>query len=59
MHELKARHMFTPENAEDILREEVGLVFAKVLEHAGVFKRTQAGRAAFARFAAAVDGRTS
>ena len=57
--ELKARHMFTPENAEDILREEVGLVFAKVLEHAGVFKRTQAGRAAFARFAAAVDGRTS
>ena len=37
------------ENAR-VLREEVGLVFAKVLEHAGVFKRNEEGRAAFGRF---------
>ena len=28
----------TADNVEDILRDEVGKVFAKVLEHAGVFK---------------------
>lgn len=55
--ELKARHTFTAGNAEDILREEVGHVFAQVLEHAGVYKRTQAGRAAFARFVHAVNAR--
>ena len=55
--ELKARRTFTLENAEDILREEVGHVFAQVLEHAGVYKRTQAGRAAFVRFVHAVNAR--
>ncbi|MGM9557709.1 MAG: UDP-glucose--hexose-1-phosphate uridylyltransferase [Oscillospiraceae bacterium] len=55
--ELKARHTFTSGNAEDILREEVGHVFAQVLEHAGVYKRTQAGRAAFVRFVHAVNAR--
>ena len=55
--ELKARHTFTAGNAEDILREEVGHVFAQVLEHAGVYKRTQAGRAAFVRFVHAVNAR--
>ena len=40
----------TPENALDVVRHETGLVFAKVLEHAGVYKRTEAGRAAFLRF---------
>ena len=49
--ELKARHSFTADNAEEILRQEVGVVFMKVLEHAGVFKRDEAGRAAFLRFA--------
>ena len=34
---------------------EVGKVFAKVLEHAGVFKRTPEGRAAFLRFIDAVN----
>ena len=32
------------------LHEEIGLVFAKVLEHAGVYKRDAAGREAFDRF---------
>ncbi len=48
--ELMSRHTFTPENAGDILREEVGKVFAKVLEHAGVYKCTEEGRSAFLRF---------
>ena len=37
-------------NAGDILQNEVGKVFAGVLEDAGVFKRTEEGRAAFERF---------
>ena len=38
-----------------ILREETGLVFAKVLAHAGVYKRTEEGRAAFERFVTYVN----
>ena len=52
--ELKTRHVFTPENAEAILRQEVGAVFARVLEDAGVFKREEQGKRAFARFLATV-----
>ena len=37
-------------NVEDILQKEVGLVFAKVLEHAGVYKRNEQGKAAFKKF---------
>ena len=48
--ELKTRHVFTAENAEELLRQEVGAVFAQVLEHAGVFKRTPEGQEAFLRF---------
>ena len=54
MEELSARHTFTAENTKAILEQEVGAVFARVLEDAGVYKRTDAGRAAFQRFAAAI-----
>jgi len=54
--ELKTRYTFTAENAEGILRQEVGVVFMKVLEHAGVFKRDEQGKAAFLRFAQSVNG---
>ena len=47
---LKTRHTFTKENTAAILQEEVGKVFCKVLEHAGVYKRTEVGREAFLRF---------
>ena len=47
---LKTRYTFTEENAEQILRTEVGRVFAQVLEHAGVYKRNAEGKAAFLRF---------
>ena len=40
----------TPENIHEIIREEIGKVFAKVLECAGVYKRTEEGQQAFARF---------
>ncbi len=49
--ELLKRHPeFSAENAEDILRFEVGAVFEQVLCDAGVFKRNDAGKAAFRRF---------
>ncbi len=38
------------ENITDIIHAEVGKVFATVLEHAGVFKRDENGKAAFMRF---------
>ncbi|MBQ9686713.1 MAG: UDP-glucose--hexose-1-phosphate uridylyltransferase [Oscillospiraceae bacterium] len=52
--QLKARYTFTADNAEEILRAEVGEVFKTVLEHAGVFKRDAQGRAAFEKFTASV-----
>ncbi len=52
--ELRTRYDFTRDNTADILRQEVGVVFSKVLEHAGVFKRDETGRAAFLRFAESV-----
>ena len=52
--ELKKKYRFTPDNAEEILQKEVGEVFKTVLEHAGVFKRDEAGRAAFLRFVESV-----
>ena len=43
-------YTITAENALDIVQKETGLVFAQVLEHAGVYKRTPEGREAFLRF---------
>lgn len=48
--ELKKAYTFIKENAEDILKAEVGKVFARVLEDAGVYKCTTEGREAFLRF---------
>ena len=45
----------TADNITDILQREVGLVFAQVLEHAGVYKRTEEGKKAFLRFAESVN----
>ena len=44
----------TRENVNGILRTEVGNVFARVLEDAGVYKCDENGRAAFGRFLASV-----
>ena len=53
--ELMRKHEFTPENADEILRQEVGAVFVRVLEDAAVFKRTPDGRAALQRFITSVN----
>lgn len=48
---LKAEHPdVTEERAEEIIRVSVGQIFARVLEDAGVYKRTPEGQAAFLRF---------
>ena len=52
---MKQTYTFTAENTMDILQQEVGKIFSQVLEHAGVYKRDAAGRAAFLRFAEAVN----
>ncbi|MBQ2158169.1 MAG: UDP-glucose--hexose-1-phosphate uridylyltransferase [Oscillospiraceae bacterium] len=44
------KYDITAENALDIVKRETGKVFARVLEHAGVYKRDGAGKAAFLRF---------
>ncbi len=53
--ELMEKQTFTPDNTACILKMEVGKVFAQVLEHAGVYKRTPEGAAAFDRFIDAVN----
>ena len=50
----KDKYTFTAENTKEILQNEVGKVFAKVLEHAGVFKRDENGFSGFDRFMATV-----
>ena len=52
--QLRARYAFTEENVHELLRQEVGAVFATVLEHAGVFKCTPQGREAFMKFVQSV-----
>ncbi len=49
--ELKKSYTFTEENARDIILQETGKVFAAVLEDAGVYKNTSAGKTAFLKFA--------
>ena len=41
---------FTEENGWDILKQEIGTVFVRILEDAGVYKCTAEGREAFLRF---------
>lgn len=40
----------TAENVDSVIKAEIGKVFAKVLEHAGVYKRDEKGIEAFRRF---------
>lgn len=53
--EIKSKYdHITKENIDKIIKDEIGLVFAKVLEHAGVYKRTPEGISAFKKFAESV-----
>ena len=53
--ELKKSYTFTEDNALEIILQETGRVFSAVLEDAGVYKNTDAGKAAFLKFADAVN----
>ena len=53
--ELLEKYTFTEENTIGILKYEIGSVFEKVLEDAGVFKNTSVGNAAFMRFIDSVN----
>ena len=46
----RGSYTITAGNALDIVYKETGLVFAKVLEHAGVYARTPKGKEDFLRF---------
>jgi UDPglucose--hexose-1-phosphate uridylyltransferase len=49
--QVAARHPdLSPDDARAVMRDEVGQVFARVLEQAGVFKWDEPGRAALGRF---------
>ena len=53
--EIKARRPEVKSNAAmDVLKEEIGKVFVRVLEDAGVYKCTSEGRAAFVKFVKSV-----
>lgn len=49
---IRDSYTFTEQNVETILQDEIGKVFVKVLEDAGVYKCTPEGREAFDRFIA-------
>jgi len=46
----RSSYEITSENADGILRDEIGKAFARVLADAGVFKRDETGQRAFDRF---------
>jgi len=45
-----SRRQVCAQNVDEVLREEVGAVFVKCLEHAGVYGQDAGGQAAFRRF---------
>lgn len=47
---IKSKYDVTEENCMDILKKEIGIVFAAILEQCGVFDRTAAGKAQFIKF---------
>ena len=48
------KYTFTADNVEEILKKEIGKTFQRVLEDAGVYKRTEGGQLAFLRFIATI-----
>ena len=49
------KYDITSENIHSIVQKEIGIVFTKVLEDAGVYKRNQEGKTAFLRFVSYVN----
>ncbi|MBO5852914.1 MAG: UDP-glucose--hexose-1-phosphate uridylyltransferase [Clostridia bacterium] len=53
-YEIADKYELTAENIDNIIKLEVGKAFATGLEHAGVYKRNEEGKAAFIRFMSSV-----
>lgn len=53
--EIAAKNALTAENCMDILQQEVGKVFAAILEQCGVFDRNETGKAQFLRFLSSIE----
>ena len=51
---IKNKYDITEENCDDILKHEIGVVFAAILEQCGVFARTEKGKEQFLKFADSV-----
>ena len=47
---IKNKHNINANNIDDILKQEIGLVFTEILEQCGVYDRTQTGKAQFIKF---------
>lgn len=56
VNQFKDNYPITKDNIDHIIEQEIGKVYLKVLEHAGVFKRDEAGKAAFSRFVESLCG---
>lgn len=48
--QMKTTYSFTEKNVMELIQKEVGQIFVRVLEDAGVYKRTIEGQTAFKRF---------
>jgi UDPglucose--hexose-1-phosphate uridylyltransferase len=56
MDDIRSRHTdLNAENIDQVLRDEIGAVFSRVLEDAGVYKRDAKGQKAFLRFVESVN----
>ena len=53
-YEIAKNYQLNAENIDDIIKLETGKAFATCLEHAGVYKRNEEGKAAFLRFLSSV-----
>lgn len=47
---IKSSNLVTKENVQEIINNEIGLVFLQVLKDAGVYKRDETGKAGFKKF---------
>jgi UDPglucose--hexose-1-phosphate uridylyltransferase len=53
--EFSKNYTITVENIDEIIEDEIGKVFSKVLEDAGVYKRNEEGKRAFLKFVDCVN----
>lgn len=47
---IMAKYDINADNCEEILRKEIGIIFASILEQCGVYSRDEAGKAGFIKF---------